>query len=43
MHKDEAILFLLDLGTGAQKRSDEIDEMVTEIQKSAGCQYWSKV
>jgi hypothetical protein len=36
MNEDEAILFLLDLGEGAQRRPDEIDEMVTEMQKSAG-------
>jgi hypothetical protein len=35
---DEAVakLYLLDLGEGAQYRSDEIDEMVTELQQECG-------
>lgn len=35
---DEAVakLYLLDLGEGAQYRSDEIDEMVTELQQDCG-------
>jgi hypothetical protein len=35
---DEAVakLYLLDLGEGAQYRSDEVDEMVTKLQQDCG-------
>jgi hypothetical protein len=36
MDEDEAILYLLDLGTGASYRSPEVTEKVTEIQNKCG-------
>lgn len=36
MNEDESILFLLDLGTGASHRSDEVLDKVTEIQEACG-------
>lgn len=36
MDEDEAILYLLDLGTGASHRSQEVLDKVTEIQEACG-------
>jgi hypothetical protein len=36
MNEDEAILYLLDLGTGASHRSQEVLDKVTEIQEACG-------
>ncbi len=33
MNESEAKLFLLDLGTGAQTRSESVEETVTEMQE----------
>jgi hypothetical protein len=34
MNEDEAILYLLDLGTGASHRSQEVSDKVTEVQEA---------